>query len=186
MYCSDCHGSNTAPGIVVPDAGKPWGPHGSSNNFLLKGTWTQASGGAGDNALCFRCHAVDQYANPNTAPAAILRSGFSCATDCTTPAPDAFNNLHIQHASRMASTAQPMRCTQCHEAVSHGWKNKALLVNLNDLGLETGNAPPISHIPAVTSGYSQAPYYMGAWLSIASTGFAKSGEWKKADCDGCH
>ncbi len=187
MYCSDCHGSNTAPGIVVPDAGKPWGPHGSNNNFLLKGTWTQASGGAGDNALCFRCHDYNQYANPATLPGDKKRSGFSGLAGAAPPDND--TNMHVQHAVVMTgiTTGGPMRCTQCHEAVSHGWKNKALLVNLNDLGLETGNAPPISYIPvAGTSGYSQAPYYMGAWLSIASTGFAKSGEWKKADCDGCH
>ena len=34
MYCTDCHGSGTAPGTVVPDGGdngRPWGPSGPTS-----------------------------------------------------------------------------------------------------------------------------------------------------------
>ena len=51
MYCSDCHGSNTAAGTSAPTGGEngnPWGPHGSENDFLLKGTWDQGTGKAID------------------------------------------------------------------------------------------------------------------------------------------
>ena len=43
-------------------------------------------------------------------------------------------NLHIYHADRIGE----VRCSWCHVAVPHGWKNKALLVNLNDVGPEAG------------------------------------------------
>lgn len=183
MYCSDCHGSatNLIDGVepVGGENGSSWGPHGSSNSFLLKGPWTENVGEGTPDALCFRCHNYDHYANPVTA--APLKSGFSCTGVCTTVAPNASNNLHIQHASRMNSTATPMRCTQCHEAVSHGWKNKALLVNLNDVGAE---ADPIT--PGVKAApYSQQPYYLGARLRVTS--FAISGEWTASNCTGsCH
>jgi hypothetical protein len=80
MYCSDCHGTTTASGTVVPNGGpdgKPWGPHGSENNFILKGPWsgnrvsnTDGSGIAGTGTgaqdhLCFKCHDYAQYADPN-------------------------------------------------------------------------------------------------------------------------
>ena len=182
MYCSDCHGSATVPstgstGTVVPTGGEDgsaWGPHGSSNNFLLKGAWNQSVGGASADALCFRCHVYDQYANP---AAVKLKSGFSTATDI---------NLHVQIPNRMVALGQSLagwRCTKCHEAVSHGWKNKALLVNLNDIGPETGNPAGTTYAPvAGTSGYSQQPYYLGAWLSVTS--FAASGTWTSANCGG--
>ena len=190
MYCSDCHGSDTGAAsggsntTVVPvggEDGKPWGPHGSSNNFLLKGKWDQdsGSGGATDDALCFRCHDYNQYANPSSLVVK-KRSGFSGLVGAV--APDNDINMHLQHAFRMDSTPTKMRCTQCHEAVSHGWKNKALLVNLNDVGAEAGNPS----LASITIPYNMQPYYLGARLRINATGFAKSGEWKKADCAGCH
>ncbi len=191
MYCSDCHGSDTGPAnggaldTVVPvggENGNSWGPHGSSNNFLLKGPWREDIGEGTPDALCFRCHDYNQYANPSP-PGGKRKSGFSGLAGAVLPE-DRDTNLHVQHAAVMASP--PMTCTQCHEAVSHGWKNKALLVNLNDVGPEAGL--PVGTAVAAPFGTAIAPqpYYMGAWLSIASTGFAKSGEWKKADCDGCH
>jgi hypothetical protein len=40
----------------------------------------------------------------------------------------------------------------------------------------------------VPTGYTNGPYYQGALLSIANTGFKTSGNWAKADCTtaGCH
>ena len=50
MYCSDCHGSSTDAATIAPTGSAPWGPHGSANNFILKGAWSQntGSGGAAD------------------------------------------------------------------------------------------------------------------------------------------
>lgn len=105
MYCTDCHGSNTQAGTAVPDGngastaqpiatsenGSVWGPHGSSNNFLLKGKWAgDLNGGTGEigcNAgnrgctpdapthICFKCHDFNQYGNPGTTN--IQNSGFA-------------------------------------------------------------------------------------------------------------
>ena len=78
MYCTDCHGNNIQASTSVPDGntgnnenGNVWGPHGSSNNFILKGPWSGDSGfngppGTGEgtpNDLCFKCHDYDQFGN---------------------------------------------------------------------------------------------------------------------------
>jgi hypothetical protein len=81
MFCSDCHGSNTANGTAVPSGGtngNPWGPHGSSNVFILKGPWsgnrTNGTGAGQQSHLCFKCHDYSQYADgTNNSP---LNSGF--------------------------------------------------------------------------------------------------------------
>jgi hypothetical protein len=79
MYCTDCHGTDTANGTAVPAGsqpnGKPWGPHGSTNVFILKGPWSQQTGRSGSqNNLCFKCHDFATYADPNnTSP---LDSGY--------------------------------------------------------------------------------------------------------------
>ena len=188
MYCSDCHGSATNLSTVEPHGvvgtGGAWGPHGSSNTFLLKGQWNQSVGSSSEDALCFRCHDYNQYANPSSTT--IVKSGFSCSGVCTTVAPNANSNLHAQHAAKMISPA--LSCSQCHESVSHGWKNKALLVNLNDVGPEAGL--PVGTSVTAPYGTMIAPqaYYMGAQLRIsAASGFAKSGEWTASNCAGsCH
>ena len=87
MYCTDCHGSDTATiDGAIPRGGIdgfPWGPHGSNNDFLLKGKWSgnrvvnvdgtgnigtggpgsspEAMGLGGEGHLCFKCHEFDQY-----------------------------------------------------------------------------------------------------------------------------
>lgn len=159
MYCTDCHGSGTGVNPLtglqsaIPeggDDGSPWGPHGSSHDFILKGPWDRCTGvdnGVGGSSLsaclaggiyngpsivatpdgtrtttsgdlCFKCHKQTQYA----ATGGTGVSGFSGA---------GHNNEHEFHIGK-----GPLRCSWCHIAVPHGWKNKALLVNLNDVGPE--------------------------------------------------
>lgn len=172
MYCTDCHGSQTNVGTAVPiggENGNPWGPHGSSNAFILKGSWDETTG-SNNSGLCFRCHNHTNYAtdqNENGGPG--TGSGFSGPDD---------ENLHALHAKRVDKNLQ---CSWCHVAVPHGWKNKALLVNLNDVGPEVGLAPgtevPISGNASV---YNQEPYYLNAKLKIRT--FATSGNWTTSNC----
>jgi hypothetical protein len=244
MYCSDCHGTvNTIANGVVPDGngaaplwtedGNSWGPHGSTANFLLKGpSNTLTATTALSDTLCFRCHDATQYADASGAPVNALNSGFG-GTGLDLAYGKPINNLHQRHAyyttqggvvhattSAWPATANgTYRCTMCHTGTSHGWKNKAFLVNLNDVGPELNKTPnttsgggalggeiapgpvtlliganvPIgTQVPStmapVPTGYSNGPYYQGALLQIAPTGFKASGAWTKADCttSGCH
>jgi hypothetical protein len=154
MYCSDCHGSftNLADGVVPVNGenGNSWGPHGSTENFLLKGEWkTDTSPSVANDTVCFRCHEYSQYADPAATPSpAPLPSGFGGSGN------DFYGvsktNLHQRHAyyatqggtanvplwPTLASGNSALRCTMCHSGTAHGWKNKAFLVNLNDLGPE--------------------------------------------------
>ena len=173
MYCSDCHGSNTDPESVVPLANNPWGPHGSANDFILKGSWNDQTGGdsrdvtAPDpkNGLCFKCHQLETYADRNGDN---NNSGFAGSKS---------NNLHAFHADKI----EKMHCTWCHAAVPHGWKNKALLVNLNDAGPEAG-LPANTEIAIGGSAdvYNQQPYYFNAKLKVRT--FAQSGNWEDTNC----
>jgi len=82
MHCTDCHGSNTAGGSITPAAGSAWGPHGSTNNFLLKGLWDTGTGSGQSNALCFKCHSTvlaAAAARPVSARAAATASLHSAA-----------------------------------------------------------------------------------------------------------
>ncbi|HSO06805.1 MAG TPA: hypothetical protein VLW45_06175 [Pelomicrobium sp.] len=176
MYCSDCHGSNTTNGTVVPvggENGAAWGPHGSSNDFILKGTWSPTTGANGntDNGLCFKCHNPAAYATAaNRGDRGGWESGFGNNSRDT--------NLHAFHADRLGRN---LRCMWCHVAVPHGWKNKALLVNLNDVGPEAGQAPGTEvSITGNASVYNQEPYYRNAKLKIIS--FARSGQWAETNC----
>ncbi len=181
MYCSDCHAS---------DGGTVAGPHGANNPGLLIGPWDGNTGGpsGGTQDLCFACHDYDQYANPAVDPTTLKRSGFSCAADtCITATADKpyFVNLHAYHAARNVGTAGSgtgARCMDCHTALPHGWKNKALLVDLNNVGSEFGRADQ-----AVAAPYTELPYYDQARLQV--TTFQLSGQWDKASCGasgGCH
>lgn len=174
MYCADCHGGDTVADSVIPGGNRPWGPHGSENDFLLKGNWNAATGNNSDrtgsatdpnNGLCFKCHDwqtyVDRDGNNNN-------SGFGGSKD---------SNLHAFHADRI----ERMRCSWCHTAVPHGWKNKGLLVNLNDVGGEAGlpSGTEIS-IGGSNQTYNQGPYYNNAKLKILT--FATSGTWEDTNC----
>ncbi|HEY5643625.1 MAG TPA: hypothetical protein VIS31_12205 [Woeseiaceae bacterium] len=169
MYCSDCHGRNTANGTVVPPGNGPWGPHGSENDFLLKGTWDQTTGTNADG-ICFRCHNHTNYAtDANEGDRGGFESGFG--------GPDRDTNLHAYHAKQVGN----LQCTWCHVAVPHGWKNKALLVNLNDVGPEAGlTAGTEISIVNDAAFYTKGPYYLNAKLKVLN--FAQSGNWQDADC----
>ncbi len=175
MYCSDCHGENTPATSIVPpggDNGTPWGPHGSANNFLLKGAWNSSVGadnrgdnGPSPNGLCFKCHNPATYANRNGTG----QTGFFNADR---------GNLHAYHTDKI----ERMRCNWCHVAVPHGWKNKALLVNLNDVGEEAGQPAGNREwrMNASSQAFNQEPYYLNAKLKVRT--FATSGNWVETNC----
>jgi hypothetical protein len=168
MYCSDCHGSETATGTVVPtggENGRTWGPHGSSRDFILKGPWDSSTGGGGTQShLCFKCHSYTRYA---TRDGEGIPSGFGGERD---------SNLHAYHADKIGR----LRCTWCHVAVPHGWKNKAFLVNLNDVGAEAGLPAGTQVRNNTTAAYTAAPYYLNALLKVRT--FATSGNWQQNNC----
>ena len=215
----------------MPDGGENgnvWGPHGSSNNFLLKGKWAgDLNGGTGEigcntgdrgctadaaTHLCFKCHEFNQYANSGNT--AIQNSGFALGGGggmggmCMMGGGGGMggggmggggmgggmmcmggggggmgngmmggmNNLHIFHANAVDT----FRCNLCHVAVPHGWKNKAFLVNLNDVGPEAGVAAGTQVRLNTTAGYSRGPYYNRAVLKL--TQFGLSGQWDVTFC----
>ncbi|MBF0174053.1 MAG: hypothetical protein HQL83_11475 [Magnetococcales bacterium] len=162
IYCTDCHGSTTANGVSTPNAGSPWGPHGSSSNFILKGPWSTSTGSGQQDGLCFKCHDYNDYAVRGGS-----KSGFCCEKD---------NNLHGYHADKIGK----MRCNWCHVAVPHGWKNKAFLVNLNDAGPEVGLAAGTQVRNGTTTVYSRSPYYMNSILKVKT--WPASGQWTAASC----
>lgn len=162
MYCTDCHGNNvTTSGSVVPTGSNPWGPHGSTNNFLLKSTWSNSS-----KELCYKCHNSGAYQGGGSGSSGFGGdsgwSGWGGGDD----------NLHNERDH------QPFGCNACHVAVPHGWKNKQLLVNLNDVGPEAGL--PVG--TSVSDNYTRQPYYLNARLRLAR--FATSGGWSRSDCSG--
>lgn len=194
MYCTDCHGSRTPGNTVVPlggEHGYAWGPHGSDENFLLKGNWNDQTGEAttnfGDEAdtsnhLCFRCHDPKNYARGVLEPnAEVVRSGFRRQIGGGGCLQFLGTNLHVGHAQ----VVNNFRCTYCHIAVPHGWKNKVFLANLNDVGLEA-ELPPGTQVryqgfpQSGTGRYYQGPYYLGSVLKVRS--FARSGEWLDVNC----
>lgn len=168
MYCSDCHGSQTGQGTVVPaggENGRSWGPHGSNLDFILKGAWDAQTGGAGtQDHLCFKCHSFTRYA---TRDGEGIPSGFGGDRD---------QNLHAFHADRIGR----LRCTWCHVAVPHGWKNKAFLVDLNNVGPEAGLPAGTQVRNNTTAGFTAGPYYLNAMLKVRT--FATSGNWQENDC----
>lgn len=200
MYCTDCHGSTTALGSVTPNGGTngfPWGPHGSNDNFLLKGPWSDQSGENSQNALCFRCHDYQNYGRdvgniagfPLNVPANLKESGFQKGSGSAVGCLQfQLTNLHIAHASGPPPTGvNNFRCTYCHVAVPHGWKNKVFLANLNDVGLEAplrAGEPPNPKSRQVrlntNARYYNGPYYNGSVLKVRN--FSRSGEWLTQNC----
>lgn len=168
MYCTDCHGSDTAAAGVIPDTDKPWGPHGSANNFLLKAPWRTVTGTNNTSDLCFRCHNAANYTGSTEA-----QTGFYIGRGPRSVGKDG----HKVHRDKISGNI--MRCNWCHVAVPHGWKNKALLVNLNDAGPEV-NLTAGTEIANASLPYSNGPYYRNAMLKVDT--FAASGNWSIGDC----
>ncbi|HZW12614.1 MAG TPA: multiheme c-type cytochrome [Noviherbaspirillum sp.] len=171
MLCSDCHGSATGTATVMPvgntntsENGTPWGPHGSTLNFLLKGTYDIGSGEGDANTLCFKCHNSANY------------GGTSGGTGFQTDRGDG----HSIHSDRIDNA---MKCNFCHVAVPHGWKNRSLLVNLLDVGPEAGLPAGTAVSYTNNRGYSNGPYYRKAFLRIISFPAAGS-QWREANCNG--
>ena len=170
MYCSDCHGSDTGNTTVDPGS-NPWGPHGSQNKFILKGVWGPGQGGTDRDGtptpdfLCFKCHDRPVYSGRNDTG---RRTGFYNSDR---------GNLHNYHTDKI----EHIFCTWCHVAVPHGWKNKMLLVNLNDIGPEAGQT---GSKEVATNGnaanYSNGPYYVRAKNKIIN--FSPSGDWAENSC----
>jgi hypothetical protein len=183
MYCSDCHGSATntptASGSAMPfgntntdENGNPWGPHGSSINFLLKGDYSTSTGeGQETTGLCFKCHKYSNYAT-DTSVGGNGSTGFNTN--------DSDGDGHALHSKRISG--KPIRCNWCHVAVPHGWKNRGLLVNLNDVGLEDGKTPAGSVAYPNNTGYTDGPYYRKAFLRIKS--FPSGSNWTVGNCMG--
>ena len=169
MYCDDCHGSNVSSATsVIPDNAdttrRGWGPHGSGNPFILKDAWSASS-----SALCLKCHDSASYAQGTGGGGG--RTGFWMT--------DVNKDGHQRHVDKIGSS----KCNWCHAAVPHGWKNKALLVNLNDIGPEAGQTAGTEVQVLATdspAGYNRAPYYMNARLKVLN--FKASGQWTAADC----
>jgi len=159
MYCSDCHTSTPASGVQ--------GPHGSTVDKILAAEGDQ---------LCDQCHVSTQYRLPG---GTAQKSGFSCATGtcANAEAAGSNDNLHVFHAG-VATTANGFdvdgqnSCDDCHVKVPHGWRNRALLADTNEVDAE-GLA---------------TRYYPDAKIDIDDAGIPDSGTWVKSDCTsaGCH
>jgi len=161
MLCSDCHNSNV-PGAADVNV-LAQGPHGQSNLVSASG-----------NDLCVDCHDPAQYQTANTAP---QNSGFSCVDDTSGCAKAVTagnaNNLHAFHAGPTGTGADNV-CTDCHVKIPHGWRNKALLVDLDEGDTEA----------------LKDRYYPDGKQTILT--FDDSGSWKHNSCGagtgtgGCH
>lgn len=186
MYCSDCHGSDTEPGTAVPrggEQGSVWGPHGSNNDFLLKGPWSDETGQNTPEGLCFKCHNYNFYGKKfPTGPISIgqtSKSGFSRNQGGGSCLSVPNYNLHTGHAQE--SQVLNFRCNYCHIAIPHGWKNKNFLANLNDVGKEVGLPSGGNQVRnRTTARYYRGPYYNGTVLKVVR--FRQSGEWTHASC----
>jgi hypothetical protein len=162
MYCSDCHGADTPPATSTPATGTPWGPHGSDNAFVLKGSWDITQSPPDSSWLCFRCHDQTVYAGTDGGDANV--TGFR-----GTVMMGGTRNLHRFHRSRLGNN---FKCALCHSAVPHGWNGnpanplygtanyaKALLVERDDA----------------------APYRTSATRLLVDS-WANSGGWAFANC----
>lgn len=190
MYCSDCHGSdndgaapdNTALNPSSRPAGSdPWGPHGSSHEFLLRGllgssldnTTVGDTHDSGNSYICTKCHDENVYngAGPSGAdggPLAANSSGWRHRWDgdaggCV--GGEVYNNLHQAHAGFGKGFE---RCTWCHVAVPHGWPSKQLLAKISENpGCDDGSTAPFGPDPggpAYPAPCNDPPYFQQAWL----------------------
>jgi hypothetical protein len=132
IYCADCHSS---------DDGSSRGPHGSSNQYLLKKPYTAGSTQRtmGSTEICFDCHRYDTYANNN---ATDLVKGYSRFN------PPGQSEGHTNHVG-----IRRYPCYACHQ--SHGSAiYPALIVS--------GRVPGIISYTQTTSGGSCTPTCHGS------------------------
>ncbi|MEW6183999.1 MAG: hypothetical protein AB1500_12645, partial [Bacillota bacterium] len=117
LYCTDCHGSDSA---------SVHGPHGSGFTSILKGPWLYSetdeysgTGGTSNNAgdhLCYLCHDQTFYDSDTEKGSAALRSRFYGSNGAT-----AYKfNYHTAHSH--------LACAACHTAIPHGFSRRSLLV----------------------------------------------------------
>lgn len=166
MYCSDCHGSESAAG--------PQGPHGSSNNHILKGPgtgfvdyYTSKGTDQPTTDLCFNCHNATAY---QTGSATTSGTGFRTT---------AGTNLHTQHrilSSSSSTSANGYVCVNCHVKIPHGYKQKALIM----VGTDAAEVP--TYAPA--GGAKITSFVAGNLPAPLNYGVSKA-----ANCitvNGCH
>ncbi len=109
MYCSDCHGANNE------NTTDPKGPHGSSNNFMLKGAATNWP--ADSTGVLFQMddgQATTATSNPK---------GIFCLNCHIYEPGDGTITVHSTTRNGMSTAA----CVECHVAVPHGSKVSRLL-----------------------------------------------------------
>ena len=165
MMCSDCH-NNGSNGKAEGGSSAVGGPHGSSNFRILRDPWNDEArrGGTGNTEpFCKDCHGNGPYFTGDK------ESG------------SGWKHTHENNA---------IKCTWCHIAIPHGWKNKSFLVNLNDVGPEVSCDSTYTYSPACTVGqpipvgtevwrigsskisssatqrYYNPPYYNGSILKV--------------------
>lgn len=116
MYCTDCHGS---------DSTSVKGPHGSTQQYILKAPWNPDTSDAGatgklgtdtSSHLCFKCHDYNFYAGSGTGATSKF-SGSSL-------------NLHALY--EQGTYVHERGCACCHGAVPHGYKRRGILVTTAD------------------------------------------------------
>jgi hypothetical protein len=157
MHCSDCHGHDgtwtqgTGPTLTTVQ-----GPHGSSQNFLLRGSWVPTTNSPGTPGFCGNCH----VGNVGTGA-----SGWGSAA-----------------TSGHNSGEHNKVCGRCHVAVPHGWKNKAFLVNLNCQGAEAGYGTACNDGGSANyrASLTRGPYYVGATLRVRT--WQRSSGWTETSC----
>ena len=128
MYCSDCHGAKNE------STSDPKGPHGSSNNFMLKGISKQWPADASGNLY------IAGMGYPKGTGADYRTHNDLFCTNCHV----------IKVSSAKAHTADAaemngMYCVRCHSSIPHGTTNKRLIIyrntaapyNYNNLALIT-------------------------------------------------
>ncbi|MEW6772091.1 MAG: cytochrome c3 family protein [Bacillota bacterium] len=153
MYCTDCHGS---------DSTSVEGPHGSSQQYILKAPWnpdTSQAGATGKRGtdtsshLCFKCHDYAFYAGNGVSGYTSKFSG------------SAGSNLHVLYKGQ--GYVHEQGCACCHGAVPHGSKRRGLLF---------------------TTAYG-SPYATGVKITGLPATLPNPGNWSKWDCStvsGCH
>ncbi len=159
MFCSDCHTRN--------GGGVPKGAHGSSQPFILTGTFEDSYGTVGGthqstSGLCSQCHLDSVYSTPTLSVAVP-------ATD-TAFRNGSGHNLHNQHRYKAANIAnkRAYRCVNCHVRIPHGWQRDALIVQRNDgAPYEAGG----TNTGLITSWSQPGPYTItGCGSSLATNG----------------